>query len=220
MYCKKCEKPISDGRTLCDKCTAEDSLAISRRGKKKDGVKPLEFPAQHTTEESSQTQDNQDNNIHTKSNVTVLTPKSDKQNSKLYETEGIIYEIAEALYLSETEQAQAEAALEPPFRKELTDTERENIKQNIKENISQEISLSDTTVKTSGAFWFQLVMMIPLINLITALVIGTRRKSNPNYRAFARANLIWYLIGCIAAAAIIAVIMYLGIEIDFSKLSF
>lgn len=217
MYCKKCENPISDGRTLCDKCMAEDSLAALHKGKKKDGVRPLEFPAQHTTEESKQTQNN---NTHTKNNVTVLTPVSIEQNAKLYETEGIIYEIAEELYLSETEKAKAEAILEPPFHKELTAAEQENIKQKINEVSSEQTSTPDTTIKTSGAFWFQFLMIIPLVNLISALIIGTKRKANPNYRAFARANLVWYLIGCITIVAITAIMLYSGIKIDFSNLYF
>ncbi len=176
-----------------------------------------------TIQDSADTETPEDTSAG-KNNVTVFVPKIDAKPQKLYETEGIIYEVAEMLYLKET--AEAKIKEEPPFHKELSESDKAVIEQNAEKQNTEEKHITkkntehikNLSVKTSGAFWFLLTMFIPVVNLIVDLVFIVNKKSNPNYRSFAKANFIWFglAVGIIGGTA--ALLMTLGIEISWDTL--
>ena len=155
-----------------------------------------------------------------KANVTKFPQSNVKKDKGMYETEGIIYEVAEQLYLRESAEAMLKAKEEPPVHKVLTKSEEKAIlnatttKPNADGAYSGDKEETNRTIKTGGAFWFQFAMMIPVINLITALVFCAGQKFNPNYRAMARANLIWLCIGCIFIAAAASFAVYSGLTVE------
>lgn len=201
--------------------TAEKATVAEKKTnytESKNNVTALDFSSAPNTSDTEAA----DEPITPKDNVVVFTPQDDRPKPKLHETAGIIYEVAEMLYLKETEAAKVKE--EPPFRKELSEEDIKAIEENAQkqkselETVVQEAAVSPEipTVKTSGAFGFLLVLCIPLVNLFVDIVLIGRKKTNPNYRAFAKANLIWSLILVGIIGLGIALMMAFGIELTWN----
>lgn len=152
-----------------------------------------------------------------KDNVTVFAPQNDSKIKTLHETEGIIYEVAEILYLKETEAVKNKE--EPPFHKEFSEEDITLIKQNAEMQKPETKKPPETpqtpVIKTGGAFGFLFALLIPIVNLIVDIVFIANKKLNPNYRAFAKAHLIWFFIGIGIIGAGAALLFALGIEISW-----
>lgn len=207
MYSKK-----YDTSTAEDTSTANDG----KIGYTKTNVTTVDFSAiQNTTDTEAA-----DEPPVSKDNVTVFSSQNDSKMKSLHETEGIIYEVAEMLYLKETEAAKNKD--EPPFHKELSEEDIMTIKQNAEmqksENESITPPVSDVSVKTGGAFWFLFALFMPVVNLIVDIVFIGNRKLNPNYRAFAKAHLIWLLAGLAVIGITATLFVTLNIEIPWDTL--
>ena len=64
--------------------------------------------------------------------------------------------------------------------------------------------------KTSGFFWAELLLVIPIVNIILVFVWAFSKKVRYARRNFARSILIWALIGVIIAAAGVVTLLVLG----------
>lgn len=120
---------------------------------------------------------------------------------------GIIYEIAEELYRREKTASDLEALCQPPFRRVFTESQLSRLDRQAQERTqtlvdnaraagttcsnAEEASSPKQKLSTSSAFWLQLLLMLPGINLIAALVLSFRKKADPNKKAYSRAFLIW-----------------------------
>lgn len=69
-------------------------------------------------------------------------------------------------------------------------------------------------VKTAGFFFTELLLLVPVINIILLFVWAFRKKANLNRKAFARSILIWILIGLLALLAALIAILVLQIPTD------
>ncbi|MGN0536826.1 MAG: hypothetical protein ACI4M3_02480 [Acutalibacteraceae bacterium] len=155
-----------------------------------------------------------------KDNVTVFAPQNDRNIKSLHETEGIIYEVAEMLYLKETEATKDKD--EPPFHKEFSEKDITVIKQNAEkqQNETETPPKNPKTpvIKTGGTFWFLFALWIPVVNLIVDIVFIANKKLNANYRTFAKAHLIWFFIGAGIIGIGAALLFALGIDIQWDTL--
>ena len=71
-------------------------------------------------------------------------------------------------------------------------------------------------VRTAGFFWSEVLLLIPVVNLVLLFIWAFRRRSNLNRKAFARSILIWILIGIILLLAAFIGMLIAGIPIDIN----
>ncbi len=146
-------------------------------------------------------------------------PKADNKHT-LPDSSGIIYEIAEELYKKEKTASEIEALCQPPFKKVFDSKQIEQLERQAEEK-TRRMLLSTTDDKeldgkssvsvkeykplsTAKAFFTQLLLLLPLVNIVTALVFSFGKKSDPNIRAYNRAFLIWTTIAIISALSFFA----------------
>lgn len=137
------------------------------------------------------------------------------------EASGIIYEIAEELYFRERTAAEIEALCQPPFRKVFDTQQLEQMNRRADETARRSVPLSDifsqdsgedltpsreeSSIGTGAAFSIQLLFLLPGINILAALWLSFRKKTNPNLRSYSRAFLIWLSLVGTAALTFFAV---------------
>lgn len=136
---------------------------------------------------------------------------------------GIVYEIAEELYMREKTMSELEAMCSPPFHKVFTEEQRGELDSSASmrsKRIAGSISRASSTqpvflpedgytsrdrpLSTAQAFFTQLLMVIPVVNIGAALVLAFSRRSNFNLRAIGRGFLIWSVILMTAALGFFA----------------
>jgi hypothetical protein len=64
-------------------------------------------------------------------------------------------------------------------------------------------------IKTSSFFLFEILKAIPIVNLVVFLVWAFSSDVNLNKKSYARAQLIWMLVGLVISAAVTAIILFL-----------
>ena len=135
---------------------------------------------------------------------------------------GLIYEIAEELYVREKTAAELEALAKPPFKRvfdghsaESLDMEAHRRTRSLiaaaSENTSSPTFLPEAVYEenslplgTSQALAAELVMLVPVVNIIFAAVISFSKRANKNLRSLARAFLIITGFAVIGAAVFLA----------------
>ena len=146
-------------------------------------------------------------------------PKADNKHT-LPESSGIIYEIAEELYKKEKTASEIEALCQPPFKKVFDRKQIEQLERQAEEKTRRMLlSTTDETehgektagfvkeykpLSTAKAFFTQLLLLLPLVNIVTALVFSFGKKTDPNIRAYNRAFLIWTTIALLSALGFFA----------------
>ena len=70
------------------------------------------------------------------------------------------------------------------------------------------IAKEEKPLSTAGAFFLQLVLLIPVLNIIAALVFSFNKGINRNLKAYTRAFLIWITIGMTGALVYFAFSFY------------
>lgn len=70
-------------------------------------------------------------------------------------------------------------------------------------------------VRTGGFFFTELLLLIPIINLILLFVWAFRKRTNLNRKAFARSLLIWILIALLLLLAGLIVMIVLQMPTDY-----
>ena len=77
------------------------------------------------------------------------------------------------------------------------------------------------TVKTPAYFWLMLLYAIPVIGLIVMIIMACAAR-NKSIRNFAKAHLVWLLIGLILllVSALAAFILSKQMDIDFTQIDF
>ena len=70
-------------------------------------------------------------------------------------------------------------------------------------------------VRTGGFFFTELLLLIPIINLILLFVWAFRKRTNLNRKAFARSILIWILIALLLLLAGLIVMIVLQMPMDY-----
>ena len=137
---------------------------------------------------------------------------------------GIVYEVAEELYRREKTQAELEALCHPPFTKVFTENQKVALDKEAEDRTKRLVSAaaqaqakdptflpdglyeeSDKPIGTATAFLLELVMLIPILNVIAAIIYSFIGKTNKNIRAFSRGFLIWSLLSLLAVSAYLAV---------------
>lgn len=123
---------------------------------------------------------------------------------------GIMYEIAEELYMKEKMQSEIEAYSQPPFKKVFDESNTSALDREAKNRTRRlaEAALAASTkepaflpddgysetnkpIDTRTAFLLQLVFMIPVVNIVTALYFAFFKNTNKNIRSFSRGIVIW-----------------------------
>lgn len=125
------------------------------------------------------------------------------------EGSGIIYEIAEELYLREKTLARLEALCAPPFEKRFTSSQKNTLDDEADERLDRltraaakkqrtltflpegTFEEENKPISTLQAFILQFVMLIPALNIIFAGVLLLLPHTNQSIRSFCRALLIW-----------------------------
>ncbi len=75
-------------------------------------------------------------------------------------------------------------------------------------------ALRDSDITTTGQWVVTLLLMaIPIVNLILLLVWAFGSNTKASKQNWARANLVWILIGVVAAFAIVAIATAMGINV-------
>ncbi len=135
------------------------------------------------------------------------------------EASGIIYEIADDLYRREKTATEIEALAQPPFRRVFDRNRIKELDRQAKAEAETLLSVPADTAKaheqekgtekkpftTARAFLLQLVFMIPVINLVTALVLSFGRSGDASVRAYSRGFVIWSAVFLSAALCFFAV---------------
>ncbi len=161
-------------------------------------------------------------------------PKIDNKR-KLPEASGIIYEIAEELYLKEKTESEIEALCQPPFKKVFSEKQLKQLDEQAKERARNlvsstvtepepksvppekrepitEINISENnqnkSITTAGAFLLQLSLFVPIVNIITAIFFSFGKTQNTNIRSYTRAFLIWCIIFMTAALVYLSIFYF------------
>lgn len=133
-------------------------------------------------------------------------------NCHVLEDTGIIYEVAEELYRREKTAAEIEALCQPPFRKVFDENRLRQLDRQAEARTRELVgSAADSTapdsaqkgehqpLSTATAFFTQLLLMLPGVNLVYALVLSFNARANRSKRAFCRAFLVWTVLAMTAA---------------------
>ncbi len=123
---------------------------------------------------------------------------------------GIMYEIAEELYMKEKMQSEIEAYSRPPFKKVFDESNTSALDREAKNRTRRlaEAALAASSkepaflpddvysnlnkpINTKTAFLLQLVFMLPVVNIVTALYFAFFKNTNINIRNFSRGVVIW-----------------------------
>lgn len=123
---------------------------------------------------------------------------------------GIVYELAEELYRREKTMTELEALCQPPFHKQFTPAQQDRLdreseertgrllaaaaKAAVKEPVFLPDRESDETEKALSVpevFLMQLILLLPVVNVIAASVWAFSGRSDRNRRSFGRAFLLW-----------------------------
>ncbi len=137
---------------------------------------------------------------------------------------GIVYEVAEELYRRERTQAELEALCHPPFKKVFTENQKVTLDKEAEDRTRRLVSAaaqaqakdptylpdglyeeSDKPIGTATAFLLEFVMLIPVLNVIAAIIYSFMKKTNKNIRSFSRGFLIWSVLSMLAVSAYLAV---------------
>lgn len=100
---------------------------------------------------------------------------------------GILYEIADELYRNEQTAARLTAEEPPPFKKSFDRKHHEKHFVKTDESIRKPIN-------TALAFLIQLMLLIPIFNVIFALYFAFHKNTNINVKSYSRAFLILCLV--------------------------
>ena len=121
---------------------------------------------------------------------------------------GLIYEVAEELYIKEKTAAEIEALAGPPFHKNFDEITKERLDKNASRRTVRVLSsardsayrpafLPDTSfeetskpMETKQALLTELLMLVPFINIAAAVFVIMDPGANKNLRSFCRAFLI------------------------------
>ncbi len=147
-----------------------------------------------------------------------------EKTAPLPESPGLIYELAEELYRREKTMSELEALSQPPFHKVFSDSEKEELDRQAGARTDRLLAAAseaagrgltfvpdgltepnEKPIATSQAFVLQLLLMIPVVNIIAALFMSFGRNTNVNLRAFTRSFLIMTVI------AMSGLLIYFGI---------
>lgn len=71
-------------------------------------------------------------------------------------------------------------------------------------------------LKTASFFWTQVLLLIPVINIILLLIWAFRERSNVNRKAYARSILIWMVLLLVAALAGVVTMLLLQMPMDIN----
>ncbi len=137
---------------------------------------------------------------------------------------GIVFEVAEELYRKEKTQAELEALCHPPFTKVFTENQKVTLDKEATDRTKRLVSAAalaqakdptflpdglyeenDKPIGTANAFLLELVMLIPVLNVIAAIIYSFTKKTNKNIRSFSRGFLIWSVLFMLAVSAYLAV---------------
>lgn len=78
----------------------------------------------------------------------------------------------------------------------------------------QVINKKTAPLSTMRFFIMELLLLIPIVNIILLLIWGFRKNSNKNTKAFSRSILIWLLIIMLSIFAALIVMIVLGYPVD------
>ena len=156
-------------------------------------------------------------------------PKPDNKHT-MSDSTGIVYEIAEELYRKEKTASEIEALCQPPFKKVFSQKQIEELNRQAEEKTRSLVSSTvepekketkpepqpqiieppkeQNPISTAKAFLLQLVLFVPVVNIITALIFGFRKNSNLNMKAYSRAFCIWCVIVMAVSLVYISVLYF------------
>lgn len=159
-------------------------------------------------------------------------PKPDNKHT-LPDSSGIVYEVAEKLYVKEKTASEIEALCQPPFKKVFSEKQIRQLDEQAKEkartlvsstvtepepeiktkieNISvqeENNKLQNKPVTTAGAFLLQLVLLIPIVNIAAAMFFSFGKNANFNIKSYTRAFLMWCVIAMTAALIFFSVMYF------------
>lgn len=133
---------------------------------------------------------------------------------------GLIYEVAEELYVREKTASELEALCQPPFRKVFDSRQQSRLDHRAAERTSRIVSeaagknapkpepaavtVSQKPLTTGSAFALQLLLMLPVVNLIAAMIYSFRSGADSNKKAICRGYLIWLTVFLSAALVFFA----------------
>ena len=84
------------------------------------------------------------------------------------------------------------------------------------ENLEETINKYNKPL-TSGAFFgMQILLMVPIVNIILLLIWSFAGKINLNRRAYARAVLAWFLIFCVITLFVLLSLIFLRYPLDMN----
>lgn len=173
--------------------------------------------------ENRNTSDHQSYRIRPERNVYIPVTSGNVNNSReeairtggINSAPGLIYEVAEELYIREKAVSELEALCQPPFHKVFDRQQLSRLDHRAGERTSSIISAAAERgrpdqaptaepkprkqLTTAAFFLLQFLLMLPVINLIAAMCYSFRRNSDPGKKAFCRAYLIWLTIFLSAA---------------------
>ena len=95
--------------------------------------------------------------------------------------------------------------------------EEKQFKQNYKvfnDEIVKVINKYNRPFKTSTFFWTQVILLIPIVNIVLLFAWAFRKNSNENRKAYARSILLWISVVILALFIGTIVLWALGYPID------
>lgn len=172
MFCSYCGQDLPEDILICQAC-----------GSKPDIPNPIEENSTNEPEVFSTKEENQQNNDNN-TNEQII----EEQGQAI---EGQTPEREEAAYIPKNNMRSTTVDHNLTLQ-QLIENEHEHILE--RDQILDMNSKRIKPLKTTNFFLIQLVMLLPIINLILLCIWAFRGKTNLNLKAFARASLIWFVL--------------------------
>ena len=80
----------------------------------------------------------------------------------------------------------------------------------------QVLNKRNRPMKTASFFWTQVVLLIPVLNILLLFIWAFRKHSNANRKAYARSILIWMILVMVAVFSVLIAMLVMGYPIDLS----
>lgn len=235
MLCKSCEKEIPENHTVCTFCgTAAVDVLKNKQSKKRSKrknkhnvtyIKDKQKQSKLKKEEQEEKSISDTSAVQTESEVREILfdgteivgkdeqlPQADNSRT-LPESSGIMYEVAEELYRREKTASEIEALCRPPFKKVFDEKRLEELNRQATERtrilVSSAAGSGRTDLTTGKAFLMQLLLFVPIVNIISAIFLSFGKNTNLNIRAYARAFMIWCMI--LMTVALIYLLIHSGL---------
>lgn len=217
MFCTNCGKIIPDDSSFCGYCGEHFNIYGTKEDIKSDNSHET-LKENKINNKEKEDNDNLDKYDLKKENETIVfdIPEDKHTGTKKY------CSVVDKIDANEESEAQQKSKHDTIEMQSLSNIPIDLFKVN--KSIQQSVIPAGVKVinkynkpfKTSTFFWTQVILLVPVLNIILLLVWAFRKHSNANRKAYARSILLWLLVFIFLLAIGIIILLAFGYPININ----